>query len=517
MPVFLFMYIIIIMVKINLAKTGFNTAKELSAISTQLLVIAQFAADNSKEFKSVDKFLDSKLSAEIKAEDFKFDIGSTLLVKTREKIQKVLLVGLGDKSKFDLKSERKAIASALRAAKAEKVEEISFRTIERAELIAEAGILLNYEFLKYKTQDKDKNKGKKLKEINILVEDNPSRATKAAIERAEITAQATNKARDLVWEPACEVTPSYLARVALAIKGVTVKVMGQAECKKLGMGSYLAVSQGSDEPPKFIELTYTAKNYKAGKSKHIAIVGKGVTFDSGGLSLKPAKSMEMMKEDMSGAASVLGVMTALGELKPENIKITGIIAATENMPSGKAYRPGDVIIAMNGKTIEVNNTDAEGRLTLADAVAYVSKKNPDEIIDIATLTGACMTALGNQCAGLMTNNQDLLDRVKTCADRQGELMWQLPLYDEYKARLKSDIADLKNAGSGGQAGAQNGGLFIQEFIGNKPKTGKKASDEQIPWLHIDIAGPCWLEEANDWSPSGASGMPTRTLLDYILS
>ncbi len=224
-----------------------------------------------------------------------------------------------------------------------------------------------------------------------------------------------------------------------------------------------------------------------------------------------------MKEDMSGAASTLAVMTALGELKPENIKITGIIAATENMPSGKAYRPGDVITAMNGKTIEVNNTDAEGRLTLADAVAYVSKKHPDEIIDIATLTGACMTALGNQCAGLMTNNQDLLDRVKVSADRQGELMWQLPLYDEYKARLKSDIADLKNAGSGGQAGAQNGGLFIQEFIGNKPKSSKKAPDEQIPWLHIDIAGPCWLEEANDWSPSGASGMPTRTLLDYILN
>ncbi len=502
------------MLKINLAKTGFSTAKELAAIKTSLLVIGEFKDANSKEFKHLDKFFDGRLSAEIKAEDFKFDLGSTLVVKTREVIQKVIILGLGDKPKFDLKAERKAVAAAIRAAKAEKVEDLSFRAIERAELIAETAILLSYEFLKYKTQDKDKNKGKKLQEINILVEDNPSRATKAAIERAAITARATNKARDLVWEPACEVTPSYLARVAQNTKGVTVKVMGEAECKKLGMGSYLAVAQGSDQPPKFIELSYTPKNYK--KGKHIAIVGKGVTFDSGGLSLKPAKSMEMMKEDMSGAAAVLGIMAALGELKPEHIKVTGIIAATENMPSGKAYRPGDVIIAMNGKTIEVNNTDAEGRLTLADAVAYVSKKNPDEIIDIATLTGACMTALGNQCAGLMTNNQDLLDRVKSSADRQGELMWQLPLYDEYKSRLKSDIADLKNAGSGGQAGAQNGGLFIQEFIGNKLKSSKKAADEQIPWLHMDIAGPCWFEEANDWSPSGASGMPVRTLLDYIL-
>jgi leucyl aminopeptidase len=204
-------------------------------------------------------------------------------------------------------------------------------------------------------------------------------------------------------------------------------------------------------------------------------------------------------------------MTAISQLQPAGVQVTGLIAATENMPSGKAYRPGDVITAMNGKTIEVNNTDAEGRLTLADAVAYASTKNPDEIIDIATLTGACITALGNICAGLMTNDQALLERVKASAEEQGERMWQLPLYDEYKEKLKSTIADLINAGSGGQAGAQNGGLFIKEFIGKKPR-----SEEQIPWLHIDIAGPCWFEDAQDWSPKGASGIPVRTLVAYIL-
>jgi leucyl aminopeptidase len=288
---------------------------------------------------------------------------------------------------------------------------------------------------------------------------------------------------------------------------IKVKILEQKDCEKLGMGAYLAVSQGSDQPPKFIEISYTP----LGKiKKHIALVGKGVTFDSGGLSLKPAKSMEMMKEDMSGAAAVIGIMNAIAKSQPKGVQITAIIAATENMPSGKAYRPGDVIIAMNGKTIEVNNTDAEGRLTLADAIAYVSKKNPDEIIDFATLTGACMVALGNVCAGLMTNNQELLERVKASAERSGELMWQLPLYEEYKEGLKSTIADLINAGSGGKAGAQNGGLFIQEFIGKK-----KDSEEVIPWLHIDIAGPCWFDQDMDWSPKGASGIPVRTILDYI--
>lgn len=229
--------------------------------------------------------------------------------------------------------------------------------------------------------------------------------------------------------------------------------------------------------------------------------------------------MEMMKEDMAGSAAIIGIMNAISQIQPSGVKITAIIAATENMPSGKAYRPGDVITAMNGKTIEVNNTDAEGRLTLADAVAYASTKNPDEIIDFATLTGACVVALGNICAAIMSNNERLTQDLKNSASQTGELLWQLPLYEEYKESLKSSIADLINAGSKGKAGSQNGALFIQEFIGNKKtsKSGSKEKAEQIPWAHLDIAGPCWFDQDMDWSPKGASGIPVRTILNYILN
>jgi len=506
--------------KLDLEKSLGSLKK--SSFTAEALILAEFEQDKKKPklsslFSCIDKRLNGYLSDALREEEFEFKAAETLVIKLNSaerfnldmpSTKKIILLGLGDEKDFKTKNERKAVAALVRKVKSEKLSSFAIKPVSDLSLFVETAILVDYEFTKYKTEAK-KDK-KELAEILVL-SDTASQKEKDVINRAEIIANATCKARDLVWEPACVVTPSYLAKEAKKIKAenITVKVLEKADCEKLKMGSYLAVAAGSSEPPKFIEISYLPK----GKiKKHIAIVGKGVTFDSGGLSLKPAKAMEMMKEDMSGAAATIAIMSALAELQPAGVQVTGIIAATENMPSGAAYKPGDVITAMNGKTIEVNNTDAEGRLTLADAVAYVSMKNPDEIIDIATLTGACITALGNVCAGLMTNNQPLLDRVKACADEQGERMWQLPLYDEYKEKLKSSIADLINAGSGGQAGAQNGGLFIREFIGKKAK-----SEEQIAWLHIDIAGPCWLEEAQDWSPKGASGIPVRTLLSYILS
>lgn len=506
--------------KLDLEKSLGSLKK--SAFTAESLIITEFQQDKKKPslsslFTCIDKRLNGYLSDSIREEEFEFKAAETLVIKLNsaerfnldmQNTKKIILVGLGEEKDFNKKNERKAIASLVRKVKAEKLKSFAIKAVKDLALLVETAILVDYEFTKYKTEPK-KDK-KELEEVLILSE-TASAKEKEIISKAEIIANATNKARDLVWEPACVVTPSYLAKEAKKIKAenLTVKVLEKADCEKLKMGSYLAVSLGSDEPPKFIEISYVPK----GKiKKHIAVVGKGVTFDSGGLSLKPGKAMEMMKEDMSGAAATIAIMTAISQLQPAGVQVTGIIAATENMPSGKAYRPGDVITAMNGKTIEVNNTDAEGRLTLADAVTYVSTKNPDEIIDIATLTGACITALGNVCAGLMTNDQALLDRVKASAEEQGERMWQLPLYDEYKEKLKSTIADLINAGSGGQAGAQNGGLFIKEFIGKKPR-----SEEQIPWLHIDIAGPCWFEDAQDWSPKGASGIPVRTLLAYILN
>ena len=495
-------------------------------LTGEALALAAHAPKGKKKVQvegdlaELDNQLSGLISETIKEEDFQFKLGKTLVIrlssqnpnlKNHKNLKKIILVGLGPKDKFDSNNERKAVASLIRVAS--KVEKLAVRCFGQAAMLAELAILLNYKFERYKTNDKNNGKGKELKELTILV-DELTGPIKQLVKEAQVIAESTAIARDLVWEPACEVTPAYLAKQARKIAAgktnpLKLKILEQKDCEKLGMGAYLAVAQGSDEPPKFIEFSYKP----TGKiRKHIALVGKGVTFDSGGLSLKPSKAMEMMKEDMSGSAAIMGIMSAVARLKPKGIQITAIVAATENMPSGKAYKPGDVITAMNGKTIEVNNTDAEGRLTLADAVAYVSKKNPDEIIDFATLTGACMVALGNVCAGIMTNNQELLDRVKTSADEVGELMWQLPLYEEYKESLKSEIADLINAGSKGKAGAQNGGLFVGEFIGKQ-----KGSDEPIPWLHIDIAGPCWFDQPMDWSPKGASGIPVRTIMNYLLS
>jgi leucyl aminopeptidase len=505
--------------QVKLKKSSLEEA--ISSSSFDALLIGAFQNEGKKkspnnDLEKIDQLLEGFILENIKEEDFKFENASCLLISTKglkipNKLlpSKIILLGLGKKEDSDKKTLRKAIAAGFRKAKSLKIKKLALSKFCEIKLIAETILLLDYEFKKYKTK-KDEENSKKLEEVEILLENKPNPSEKNELRLAEILAEACYKSRDLVWEPACLVNPSYLAEEAKKIQGSTLKVsvLEKPQCEKLKMGAFLAVAQGSDQTPKFIEITYTPK----GKfKKHIAIVGKGVTFDSGGLSLKPAKAMEMMKEDMSGSASVLGIMLAISKLKPKNIKITGIIAATENMPSGKAYRPGDVITAMNGKTIEVNNTDAEGRLTLADAVYYVSQKNPDEIIDIATLTGACIVALGNICAGLMTNDEEFLKRVKAVADEEGENMWQLPLYEEYKENLKSPIADLINAGSKGQAGAQNGALFIKEFLGKDSK-----SKKEIPWLHIDIAGPCWLDTENDWSNKGASGIPTRTLINYIL-
>ena len=473
----------------------------------------------SNNFQKIDKEFGFLLSESINRDGFDFDLAgiSVITLSSQNKIpakyksiKKIFLVGMGlEETDSNDKAYRKVYSTLTRKVKSESIEKLAIFQPAKPGLLVEIVLLVDYEFTKYKSQDeKSKSKKKKLTEIRIFADDFTAQ-DKKAIKNALVIAEATNKARDLVWEPACEVTPGYLAETALKLdqKIVKVSIKEASECKKLGMGAFLAVAQGSDQPPKFIEFSYKP----SGKiKKHLALIGKGVTFDSGGLSLKPAKSMEMMKEDMSGAAAIIGIMHAISKLQPVGIQITAIIAATENMPNGRAYRPGDVITAMNGKTIEVNNTDAEGRLTLADAVAYVSTKAPDEIIDFATLTGACMTALGNVCAGLMGNDQDLIERIKQSASRQGELLWQLPLYDEYKEGLKSTIADLINAGSGGKAGAQNGALFIAEFVGKQ-----KDSDKHIPWAHIDIAGPCWFDQDMDWSPKGASGIPVRTILDYI--
>jgi leucyl aminopeptidase len=321
------------------------------------------------------------------------------------------------------------------------------------------------------------------------------------VDRGKTVATAVARARDLVNEPAGELTPRRLAEIAkdLAKKaGLEAKVLGPKDCEKLGMGMYLAVAQGSDEEPRLIHLLYKPKSKPR---KRIVLIGKGVTFDSGGLSLKPSASMEDMKIDMAGAAVVISAIAALSELGVP-YEVHAIAAATENMPSGKAYKLGDVLRSMAGKTVEINNTDAEGRLTLGDAITYAQAAEPDEVFDFATLTGACMVALGPHIAGVMSNDEALRDRWLAAARNAGEDMWPLPLPDRLKEQLKSEIADMKNTGDR-YGGAITAGLFLKEFAG------------ETPWLHVDLAGPASADKEWGHIGKGGTGFGVATIVEYL--
>ncbi len=313
-------------------------------------------------------------------------------------------------------------------------------------------------------------------------------------------------ARELVDSPANEITPTALATISTDLANeydLEIKVLEKEDCLKRGMGAYLAVSQGSDLAPKFIHLTYHPKEEV---KQRLVLVGKGLTFDSGGYNLKVgASQIDLMKFDMGGSATVLGTARAISEIRPKNIEVHFIIASCENMINGSAIHPGDIVKASNGKTIEINNTDAEGRLTLADALIYACELKPDAIVDLATLTGACIIALGDEIAGLWTNNDKLAEDLQLAANNAGEGIWRMPLHSNYKDGLKSLLADLKNTGprSGGSITAA---LFLKEFI-----------SESIPWAHIDIAGTVWSEKGKGMDPAGATGYGVRTLINWIIS
>ena len=291
--------------------------------------------------------------------------------------------------------------------------------------------------------------------------------------------------------------PETLAEYAVQNSGVKTTVYNKEQIKEMGMNAFLAVGQGSVHEPKFIHMKYKPKNAK----KKIAIVGKGITFDAGGLDIKPPSSMLTMRDDMSGAAAVISTIRAISELNPD-VEVHAIVAACENMPSGSAYKPGDVIIAKTGRSIEIDNTDAEGRVTLADALAYAEELGVDEIIDIATLTGACMVALGTVASGIMTNNNDKMFEFIKISEKTGERFWPLPMYEEYGDSLKSDIADTKNTG-GRMGGASTAGIFLSKFI------------QKTPWLHLDIAGTAFLEKADSEGIKNATGVGVRSLIEYI--
>jgi len=456
---------------------------------------------------ALDKRADGFIKSVLDAEKFGAKPGQTTHVHTAGRLRaaRVVVVGLGRARELTPEIVRRAAASGVRRARDLGSRKVAIDVLgdrlplrARAHATVEGAILGTYTFDRYK---REKNE-KAVSDLVLLSPDGRStREVGQGARSGEVFAQATWFARDLVNAPANDVHPTHLAEVATDLakdNGLKATVLDRAACEKLGMGAFLGVAAGSEQPPRFIHLTYAP----ARPRKKVAIIGKGITFDAGGLDLKSAEGMLRMKDDMSGAAAVLGVMRALPHLKPP-VEVHGLIAATENMPSGSAIRPGDVLKAMNGTTIEIGNTDAEGRLTLADALSYArSKIEPDEIVDLATLTGACVVALGPLVSGYFANDRGLASRLRAAADAAGERVWELPLVDEYREFLKSEVADLNNVGPRG-GGAITAGLFLKEFAGD------------TPWAHFDIAGPAFTEKDLPLAPKGGTGVAVRMLLTYL--
>jgi leucyl aminopeptidase len=375
---------------------------------------------------------------------------------------------------------------------------------EAGEAVAEGIALAAYQFTTYKGQAKPS----RLAHLTVVGDDPP--ALGAGVARGARIAEAVCMARDLVNEPAGAMTPSRLADVARELAdrhGMAVTVLDEVAIASDGLGGLAGVAQGSDEPPRLIELVHQPSSPAPGAGDGhvptVALVGKGITFDSGGLSIKTADGMMTMKTDMSGAAAVLATMSALADLDI-GVKVIAIVPATENMPGGRAVKPGDVLKIRNGKTIEVLNTDAEGRLVLADGLSLAAEAAPDAIVDLATLTGACVVALGRQIAGLMGNNEELVSQVRAASERAGELVWHLPLPEEYRKSIESDVADMKNISSpAGAGGALTAGLILGEFV------------DGVPWAHLDIAGPARSDSDEGYTRKGATGYGVRTLIELV--
>lgn len=414
------------------------------------------------------------------------------------KPEMILLVGLGKKEDISREKERQAGGKAGVYLRDMGMQKIALSTLAFPSLkmypadFVEGFLLGTYAFKKYVKQSGRKKIG------SLLLLAKASRTLKDDLRWSKAVASSVNFTRDLINTPANDMTPGHLAKAALSLRGknLSVKVLEKKDAQKLGMGCYLSVASGSDKPPKFIIL-----KYRGSKGVPVLLIGKSVTFDSGGLSLKPADGMEKMKYDMAGGGAVLGIFKAVSELKLP-VSLVGILPATENLVGGSATRPGDVVRAINGKTVEIISTDAEGRMTLADAIGYARRFKPRVIIDIATLTGACSIALGNGAIAMMGNAKKWLVKIKKSGDNTYERVWEMPLFDEYKEYLKSDIAHLKN--TGGKSGSLvSSACFLQQFAGD------------APWVHLDIAGTAWAEKEKPYIPKGASGIGVRLLMNLI--
>ncbi|TET41008.1 MAG: leucyl aminopeptidase [Dehalococcoidia bacterium] len=460
---------------------------------------------------AVDKALDGAIGSLISRGEIKGKFGEVSIVHTLGKLpaRMVAIVGLGKREDFNVDRIRGVAGEfcrALRKVNCRKIATIlhgagigGMELEASAEAITEGAVLGLYGFAKYKKPEYED-----IEEILIAVkEEEKSPILELAIGKGKLVADVTNLARDMGNEPANYMTPSRMAEAAkeLASKyDLEIKVLDREDMEEVGMGALLGVAKGSNQPAKLIILSYKGDEHS---EKALGFLGKGITFDSGGISIKPSEGMWEMKDDMAGAAAVITALWAIAKLKPK-INVTAIVPATENLPSGTALKPGDVLKAMNGKTIEVISTDAEGRLILADALSYAQKLGLSPLIDLATLTGACRVALGMLYSGLFGNDRDWIDKVLGAAERTGEKMWHMPMPEEYKEQIKSEIADVKNTGNR-YGGAITAALFLAEFVDN------------TPWVHIDIAGPRLSTKESGYIVKGATGFGVRTLIELALS
>ena len=493
--------------------------KFATAQSVPTEMLAVFAVQSDKEGEAATLLTDnaalrSAAETALNSGEFEGTECDTLLLHSPRGLaaKRLLIVGVGKVGKLDAHQARKAAGAAVRAAKPRHIHSIAIALPQHVQLpsdltaraVVEGAFVGDFDPDTYRSDRKDKS----MKSVVFVAAEN---AERGAIERGYseglILGEAQNFTRSLVNEPGNRLTPTVLgarAKESCESVGIKCEVYGAEKLHELKMGAFWSVSQGSAEPPALIVMTYEPSQPPAGHAPVLGLVGKGITFDTGGISIKPSEGMEKMKYDMAGGAAMIGAMRAIAQLKPA-VKVISIVCASENMPSGTAQKPGDIQVAASGKTIEIMNTDAEGRLVLAAGLWYAKQLGATHLIDAATLTGACVVALGMVNAGVFSNDEDTFAHFHKALERSGEKFWRLPCTDDYKEDIKSSIADIMNTGKGRWGGAITAAMFLKEFA------------EDTPWIHLDIAGVAWTEEAKPWMAKGPSGIAVRSIVEWVRS
>jgi leucyl aminopeptidase len=490
-----------------------STNGSYQQIDVEALAIAVFKDEKADDgfLKDLDSITGGVVKSVIDSEELQGKDGETVYLhfvgNSGLKAQRLLLIGVGERDDYSNPQASQMAGAAIRALRGKNVKSLAVvprlngNAGDIGSTIVEGSLMGLFDPDKYRTVDKEE---RQIAKLVVVVEGADQTDLKQGTERGKIIGESVNFTRDLANEPGGYLTPTDMADRAREVAnefGLSIDVLDEARMEQEGMGSLLSVSRGSDEPGKLIILKYTPSGDAPQGDELLAFVGKGITFDSGGISLKPGENMELMKYDMTGGATVMGAMRAIAQLKP-SIPVLGVVPCAENLPSGKATKPGDVVRAMTGKTIEVINTDAEGRLILADAIAYAKKLGATTIVDMATLTGAVSIALGDVNTAVLGTDQKLIDEIIAAGKEVGEKFWQLPLDKEYSKQIKSDIADIKNVG-GRKAGTITAAAFLKEFA------------DGVSWAHLDIAGTAWGDDAKPYRSKGPTGIAVRTLLRIV--